>query len=420
MMACLLLGSILAVAMVASIPLYTDGILQRMIVKDMEAYQEKTGYYPGRYLARYCEQRVSEGQSRVSNYKYMDEFFQNRVPDELDLDYLTRVKRLGMDYMKATPQGEDTADPIYVGLFGMENFEDNIELTYGEMPASEPVDGVYEVLITLAGQNSTGLRLGQVYRVHDNTNQLAEDILVKPVGIYQRKDVGTAYWYDLESRNDSAMFLNYDLFVSDLVEQRNALTSCEWYSAIDYSSIKIDRLTAIENAIKEQISWFTQYKDTEMNFPAMSVLEEYSSREVQLRTMLWVLQAPILILLAFYMFMVSQLIVENDKNEIAVLKSRGASSGQIFRKYLLQSALLSGISVAVGPFAAFGICRLLGASNGFLEFVGRTALPLQIRSGAILYSLTAGLFTILMMMIPAMKATRITVVEHKQKAARRW
>ena len=46
MMICLLVGSILAVAMVSSIP-YTDGVLQRMLIKDAEEYQLQTRYYPG-------------------------------------------------------------------------------------------------------------------------------------------------------------------------------------------------------------------------------------------------------------------------------------------------------------------------------------------------------------------------------------
>ena len=39
----LLVGLITAVALVSSIPMYTDGILQRMLIQDLEAYQQKTG-----------------------------------------------------------------------------------------------------------------------------------------------------------------------------------------------------------------------------------------------------------------------------------------------------------------------------------------------------------------------------------------
>ncbi|MDD4797031.1 MAG: FtsX-like permease family protein, partial [Eubacteriales bacterium] len=419
LMACLLIGSILAVAMVASIPLYTDGILQRMIVKDMEAYQQRTGYYSGRYLARYIDQVVGQDKDRVATYNYFDEFFENKAMQQLGLTTISKTKRLGMDFMKTLPVGAPDTDVTYTGLYAMEGFEDNIDLVAGQMPAAAAVDGVYEVLISSAGQDNYKLRVGTVYQLSDTTRQM-ESILVKPVGIYRQRDNGNAWWYDARSRIDNGMVMGYDLFVSDIVVARHAITSGEWYFAIDYNSIKIDELAAVNQTIKDQISWFTKFAGTEMNFPAITVLDEYASRESQLRTTLWVLQAPILILLAFYMFMVSQLIVENDRNEIAVIKSRGASGSQVFQKYLLQSAILSVISVVLGPLLAFGICRVLGASNGFLEFVGRTALPLQIRPRTVLYAVVAGCFTVVMMMIPAMRATRTTVVEHKQKSARRW
>ena len=56
--------------------------------------------------------------------------------------------------------------------------------------------------------------------------------------------------------------------------------------------------------------------------PSITIIERYHEREQQLKITLWVVQVPILLMLAFYIFMVSQLIVENEKNEIAVLRSR--------------------------------------------------------------------------------------------------
>ena len=47
---CLLAGSILVVAMLSSIPIYTNGPLQRLLVKEMEQYQLDTAFYPGYYV----------------------------------------------------------------------------------------------------------------------------------------------------------------------------------------------------------------------------------------------------------------------------------------------------------------------------------------------------------------------------------
>lgn len=46
MVLCLLVGFIMAAAMMSTIPIYMDGSLQRMLIKDMQGYQIDTGEYP--------------------------------------------------------------------------------------------------------------------------------------------------------------------------------------------------------------------------------------------------------------------------------------------------------------------------------------------------------------------------------------
>jgi len=55
---------------------------------------------------------------------------------------------------------------------------------------------------------------------------------------------------------------------------------------------------------------------------ALPLISAYFERERSLRLILGLLNAPILVLLAVYVYVVSHFIVENDRNEIAILKSR--------------------------------------------------------------------------------------------------
>lgn len=48
----LLTGFILAVALIGSIPIYTNGILQKTLTGDMETYQLDHDEYPGYYRVR--------------------------------------------------------------------------------------------------------------------------------------------------------------------------------------------------------------------------------------------------------------------------------------------------------------------------------------------------------------------------------
>ncbi len=422
LMVCLLVGSILAVAMVSSIPLYTDGILQRMLTKDLEAFQQDTGYYPGRYtmdLNAYTY--YDTGEKRISAYQWFDGEIKKKMVPALSLPVQQSVKRLGMDHMSVVPEVQREEEPVrrYLGLYAVTNFFDHIKIVGGRLPASEPVDGVYEVIIPQSTQGSYDLLLDEVLTASDRTKQFG-DLRLKVVGIYTRVDNGDAWWNQPEEDFEGAMIMDYNLFVRDIMAANNTIVSARWYYALDYSKLSIEQLKSFNDTIVEQKETMAKYSAIEWDFPAMYILQEYFDRAKQLKTTLWVLQVPILLMLAFYIFMVTQLIVENDKNEIAVLKSRGAAGRQVFLTYLIQSLLLSGASMVLGPVLAFGICGLLGSSNGFLEFVSRTALPLKMNATTLLYALYAGVFSVLMMMVPAMAASHTTIVEHKQKKARRW
>lgn len=49
---CLVVGLLAAVALVTSIPMYSEGALQRVLRKDLIDYRDRTGYYPGGFTVR--------------------------------------------------------------------------------------------------------------------------------------------------------------------------------------------------------------------------------------------------------------------------------------------------------------------------------------------------------------------------------
>src|SRR5690606_4217050 len=103
------------------------------------------------------------------------------------------------------------------------------------------------------------------------------------------------------------------------------------------------------------------------------------------------------------------LIIERQKTEIAVLRSRGASRLQVLFSYVLEGLILGTIAFIVGPYVGMLLTKFLGASNGFLEFVQRTALIVEINETAYKYSLYAVLFSLVMTLIPALLATRTSI-----------
>jgi putative ABC transport system permease protein len=48
MVLCLIICSLLAVSTISSMPIYSNSIFQRMLIKDLESYQVENNKYPGR------------------------------------------------------------------------------------------------------------------------------------------------------------------------------------------------------------------------------------------------------------------------------------------------------------------------------------------------------------------------------------
>jgi putative ABC transport system permease protein len=421
MIICLLIGSILAVAMVSSIPMYTDGVLQRMLIRDAEAYQLKTGFYPGRYHIKGSFYSNYKPEDRARAYRVFNNHISNSMAPLINLPVITKARLITLDYFTALPEVQREEEPVKrsTKIEGLQDLSEHVEVIHGRLFSSEKQDDIYEAIVTEQAMKDLDLRLNEVYLVSDLIKRIEDPIRVQVVGVYQLKELQDPYWFQSIGYYNSSFMVDYDLLEQDFVQTDSPLlTNAHWYYAFDYHAMTLDVIPNILEASENHTEYFKEYRSLEWRFPVIPILEEYHARETQLKLSLWMLQVPILLMLAFYLFMVSQLTINNEKNEIAVMKSRGASGSQVFASYLLESLILSLIALVAGPPLGLFLCKLLGASNGFLEFVQRTAMPLSLSVKAYQYSLLAVLLFMITMLIPASAASRTTIVQHKQKKHR--
>ena len=150
-----------------------------------------------------------------------------------------------------------------------------------------------------------------------------------------------------------------------------------------------------------------------------TLLNEHLKMKNKVGVTLWVLQAPIYVLLAAFIFMVSRQILETESAEIAVLKSRGVKNRQILGVYFTQSLMLNVLSFALGIPAGMLITQILGSANAFLEFVSRRALPIELTLTPILYALAACVVSMIAMVFPVRRYMKGSIVTQKQKKNRR-
>lgn len=412
----LLIGNILLTGIAASNPLYADAVMQRMLTDDMDAYLTKKNAYPGLVSVFF------NGSVKKNGLIKENEALAHAVPADFGVPARMEVRRYFMSPMQNQPLIErDDAKISSIGLGALEDVAAHARIVAGRMFDSERrADGTVEVIVSQRALVDLNLLMGERREFPKLTDADGQPIVIEVVGVYDVSDVEDPYWVRSPSSYKSECLLDFDLFNRLFVREDLpvALSGC-WYELLDAEQMSARNAQALyETALKyQEMGKNRQYLTVTVAFS--DILKNHISQTRRVRVTLWVLQAPIYILLAAFVFMVSRQILETEEAEISVLKSRGVSGGQILSMYLLQSCLLALAGTAAGvPLGAL-ITQALGSANAFLEFVSRRALPVRVGRETALYALAAAAVSILAMVLPVRRYAKVSIVAQKQKKARR-
>lgn len=411
---CLLIGCVLVVSLVSSISLYSYGILQRMLTKDLEKLQTDEGIFPGTYLAE------MEVHGLLDNYyRYCGEIDQ-RLIEETGLPILEKVSRLTAEFMyfsREPIRSSKNSKTTYFQLESLSEMKNHINLAAGRMPSVEPIDGIYEAIVTESAFKNLGLLLDTVYYFNNIAEDFKTPAMFKVTGVFNIEESRDIYWYKKLSNYDKSIFIDYELFKKYFLDKNvSILSKAEIFYGLDYHRINLDNVEEISKVLESHQKYFTSAY-VRLKTPMLPRIENYFEREKHLRATLWVLMAPVLFVLALYISMVSHLILKSEENEIAVLKSRGSSKFQVFKIYLFENIIICIISIILGPLLAFLICNFIGSSNGFMEFVQRSSLPLTFDRTTVFYILSSVMAFLIFMLFPSIAYSKTSIVQYKQKKA---
>lgn len=410
MVMCLFLGFLMAAGMMSTVPIYMDASLQRVLIKEMEEYQLNSGYYPGRYIVTAS---LPYGVSAQNQLQILDEA--PRMTDD-------QVKQVGIpvannktvvsDNLLYLATGSSSSTRVRVAA--MSGIEDHITMQHGEMYSESGIaeDGSYQVIVTEEAARTLGIVYGNKYEIRP-MNAGQESFFVTVTGVFIQSDMNDSYWSENLLNYVGSIFVPFSLY-DDLISAGNLnIVDISINYNLDYHSVNMNAIGSISEEINEDFNYFREM-GYNLEMGASTILSSYVERASTLTVILWAIQIPTMVMLAFYLFMVSQLNVEQERNEIAVLKSRGASPLQIFGLYSMEAGVLGLVTFVVSPLIGLLLCRFLGVSDGFMEFVNRTGIAAKLSLTAFIYALIAVLVFFVTTMLPIIPASKITIVQYKQ------
>ena len=136
-------------------------------------------------------------------------------------------------------------------------------------------------------------------------------------------------------------------------------------------------------------------------------------------------QVPLLLLLlqvvgvvGFYLVVVTSLARERQAGEVAVYRSRGASTSQLLGLNLAEGLLIAVPAALLGPLLARVAVGALGYTPAFSDITGGELLAASVSEDAFLLAAGGAALALAAMLLPTIGAVRSAIVDAKREQAR--
>lgn len=420
----LLLGNILLVAVAVSHPMYRDASLQRMLTDRFTEYVDTNGGASA-LIEEITDPTVIAAVGRVRKTEGPGEY--QRIQNTADtlcaeMGIRERMRVVHHNLTATTAKSRINRSGRYIEkkykVGSLQDLEDHSVVVSGRMYTETPAeDGVVEAVVTMKGFLDMDLLIGEELEFRYLKDEAGNRVVIRIVGVINSKDETDGYWQENPDTFTGEILISPELMQSMFLSKWGYEYDTAAYLLIDHTSIPYNRAGEIieqMHALTAQNTSFGRVEEPVF----VSLLTNFLADEKKVETTLSILQVPVLVLLCAFLFMISRQMLEMEQSEISLLKSRGASKGQIFRLYLMQSSFLALISFVIGLPLGSLLCRILGSASAFLEFVQRRPLQTRFTAEVLFYAVGALVLSILMTVLPAFRQSGISIVRQKQSRAR--
>ncbi len=411
----LLIGCILLVATAISFPLYQKAAYDRMLQDEFNANISKDGRFPTLLSMSTYSKKDKSGMVEKM------ESFMDSVYDQIGM---TQKQTVFYYILQKTPlysdMNREDAGDIGMALAGLTDVENHIEIISGECFSESGIskDGCIEVIVSEDCFISEGLLLGETltYEALNDANGKPVSILIKGVFKVPEDDL---YWQEDGEKIGHRAYMNMELFRRMFTGENVSkyTIDCKYYAFMNYEDIYYEEIDGIVEKTK-YLSEKSAYRSV-INYPEyMDTMDSYLRKINRISATLIILQVPVMIMLCAFLLMISGQMYEMERNEISVIKSRGSYRSQIFRLYLYQGIVLAVLGGLIGIPLGIFFSKMLASTRNFLEIEPSFGFRIVFTPQAAYYVAGAMLLTLISITMPAIKHSKVSIVDVKrQKAA---
>ncbi len=415
-------GLMVVIALTLSIPLYADAVYNRIFKTEMNVHEGVTRP-PYAFMFRYIGGWY--GPVDYSDVAQTDDLMVGQVPYLLGLPRESLVRYFKTDTFQVYP----ASDAAYVGkrnpltwisLGFLSDFAKHITLVEGTFPNDSITPGApIEVAVSKEIADQLGLQVGEQFVAFDRRDAKIQ-VNVVIAGVWVAKDKTEDYWFYDPAYLKDVMVTTEATYLQNLSPRIDKeVYLALWYMVMNGDNVRTDDVMGLLGRINYTLTRATSLlPNVKLDESPVDALWRYQQASRLLLVQLLAFSLPILLLVFAFITLVAGLTVNGQRNEIAVLRSRGASALQVISISFIEALVLAVIALAVAVPVAGGIAQLVGRARSFLVFVDSASLPVVITSSSIQVALVAAVVAIIATVFPIWEASRHTIITYKQERAR--
>lgn len=429
-------GLVVAIGLMMSIPIYADAIYRRVFLRTMagDGLPDEVGgeneIPPFTYLFRYDGSIY--GMKEWQKVQAVDGYLRDEGARALGLPlrYVVRyatTEPLGL-FSDSTMTFGTTAYPLVWASFAfVGGIEDHIVVTEGVFPAAQVGSSDFvDVMIHEDLASTIGAQVGETFIAYVQTRSeggstRSVQIPVRISGIWRARDASEPFWFLRMSAFTERLIVAEDSFTGVVGAQlQDEVYTAAWHIVMEGQDISPgDAALLMRRTQTVQQRAAGLLSDTVLSRSPMDALITYRRSASMLTILLYAFSVPILGLLLAFIMLASGLSADRRRQEVAVLRSRGAMALQMIGTATLESVLLGAVALAISSPVGAAIARLLGQAQSFLSFASvGDGLHVSVTSDALRFGAIAVAVGVVAQVVPTFGSAGYTVVSYKLEQAR--
>lgn len=424
LMLCLLAGLVVAVGLLSAVPLYADAVHNRLLQGELT--EAGTFRPPFSFLWRYIG--VWHGEITWDEYAPVDQYLSQQAAGVIGLPEEALIRHVSTTKLRLFPAeaGAFAIDEplIWAGIGFITELETNIQLLEGAFPESSfSGSDAIEVLVSQATADALGLQISEQYILFGAGADGAQ-IPVRISGVWAPIDPTSPFWFYQPSAFDELLLTDEENFRGQVVPALDTpVATSVWYQILDGSRVRPAAIPELlEGVSMVEARTTALLENVTLDASPVDSLQAYGTASRELSLVLIVFSLPLIGLILYFIVLIAGMVVRRGRSEIAIMRSRGTTRGQIVVVYFLEGLLIAMVGLASGLLFGRWLAELMGRTQTFLDPALLTGngepLVTVMSPNAIAYGLLGVGLALLALLLPALATSGHTIVTLRMTQSR--